>query len=62
LAFPGQARHRTPVPAQNIVDFAPTKETQLKLHALTDVCQTMKIRLAVPGKESKSKRANEPRK
>ena len=43
----GPAHDKSTVPTQNIVNYVPTRENQLKLHSLNNVAQVMVIRLAL---------------
>ena len=43
----GPVHDKTTIPTQNVVNYAPTRENQLKLHTLNNVGQAMVIRLAL---------------
>ena len=43
----GPVHDKTTIPTQNVVNYAPTRENQLKLHTLNNVGQAMIIRLAL---------------
>ena len=47
MAQIGPVHDKTTIPTQNVVNYAPTRENQLKLHTLNNVGQAMVIRLAL---------------
>ena len=44
----GPVHDRSTIPSQNIVNYAPTRENQLKLHTMNNMGQAMVIRLSLP--------------
>lgn len=46
----GPVHDKSTIPTQNVVNYAPTRENQLKQHTLNNVAQTMVIRLALEDK------------
>ncbi len=49
----GPVHDRSTIPTQNVVNYAPTRENQLKWHTLNNVAQTMVIRLALSDSQDK---------